>query len=125
VRQILEHRFVRFLLVGVLNTVFGYGIFAVALLLGLHYALASALATVSGILFNFKTMGTLVFGRPDHRLLGRFLGVYGFIYVLGVLCLKLAHQLDLNLFLVGAFLILPLAVVSFMLNWLFVFGVRE
>jgi putative flippase GtrA len=125
VRGLLSNRFVRFLLVGGINTVFGYGVFALALYLGFHYALAAALSTVLGILFNFKTTGTLVFDRRDNGLLVKFLGVYGFTYVLGVLCLKVARHLDLNLFVVGAVLLLPMAGISFMLNWLFVFGARE
>jgi putative flippase GtrA len=43
----------RFLLVGVLNTAFGYLLFALLLALGLKVPLALLLATVGGVLFNF------------------------------------------------------------------------
>lgn len=51
-----------FLLVGVMNAAFGYGCFAAFLYLGLHYSLALLLATILGVLFNFKSIGALVFG---------------------------------------------------------------
>lgn len=117
----VENRFIRFLLVGGLNTAFGYGVFALAFFLGAHYAVAGAISTVCGILFNFKTTGTLVFGSSDNTLLLRFFGVYGITYVLGTLCLKGARGLDLNLYLVAAVLLLPMAAVSFVLNRLLVF----
>ena len=68
--------FIKFLAVGVLNTLFGYGIFALLLFIGLHYAVASILATICGVLFNFKTTGTLVFNNNDNRLIFKFISVY-------------------------------------------------
>ncbi len=121
IAQVLRNRFVRFLLVGGLNTAFGYGAYALFLFLGLHYAAAAAISTIVGILFNFRTYGVLVFGNRDPSLLWKFLCVYGITYVVSVLCLRVASQLRLDLFLVGAALILPMATLSFLLNRRFVF----
>ena len=57
-----KHRFVRFLLVDVINTLFGYFSFATLIIIGLDYKLAALLATIQGVLFNFQTTGRLVFG---------------------------------------------------------------
>lgn len=75
----------RFLLVGVLNTAFGYLLFALLLALGLKVPLALLLATVGGVLFNFQTIGRLVF-RSDAplRRLARFVTVYAATYVLNL-----------------------------------------
>ena len=62
VNLIKKHKFVRFLLVGVLNTLFGYFSFATLIIIGLDYKLAALLATIIGVLFNFQTTGRLVFG---------------------------------------------------------------
>ena len=96
-RDALSNRFVRFLLVGGLNTAFGYGIFAAMILLGVWYPVAAAVSTVLGILFNFKTTGTLVFRSPDgsRSTLVRFLAVYGTNYVLGVAILRVTNQLGI------------------------------
>ncbi len=121
-RFLLEPRFVRFLLVGVLNTAFGYGVFALLVLLHVHYAVAALLSTVCGILFNFKTIGALVFGNRDNRLLLRFFGVYAITYVLGVTCLRAATVLQWNVLAVAAVMTPPMAVLSYTMNRMWVFG---
>jgi len=40
-KKILERRFIRFLLVGGVNTLFGYGVFVSLIYIGLHYSLAA------------------------------------------------------------------------------------
>ena len=60
-------RFLGFLLVGGVNTAFGYGMFVVCLWLGMHYAVAAAVATLLGVLFNFFSTGGLVFKNRDRR----------------------------------------------------------
>jgi putative flippase GtrA len=62
VGNVKKHRFVRFLLVGVLNTIFGYFLYGTLILIGLDYKLAVLLATILGVLFNFQTTGRLVLG---------------------------------------------------------------
>ena len=117
-----RNRFVRFLLVGVLNTAFGYACFAALLWTGLHYSLALALATVAGVLFNFRTIGGLVFGSTDARLLARFVLVYLVVYTGNVAGLALLQAAGLNAFAGQAVLVLPAAIASFLLNRRFVFA---
>lgn len=119
-----EGRFVRFLLVGGLNTAFGYGVYALSLYLGAHYAVAATLSTVLGVLFNFFTTGTLVFGQRDPARLHRFVAVYGVTWAVGVLALKAARALEIDLYLAGFVLLLPSAGLSFLLLRTFVFRER-
>ena len=118
-------RFLRFLLVGGLNTAFGYGVFALFILLGIHYAIAAFLGTVLAILFNFKTTGTLVFRSHDNTLVARFFAVYGMTYVIGVLLLKAFKALGVHVLVTAAVTLLPMAVLSFLLMRRFVFGQVE
>jgi len=120
--SLLDWRFLRFLLVGALNTLFGYSVFALFILLHLHYSIAAFLSTVCGVLFNFKTTGRLVFGSRDNSLLWRFFAVYGVTYVLGVLCLRISTAYQWNVLMAAAVLMLPMALVSYTLNRVFVFG---
>ena len=62
VNLIKKHKFARFLLVGVLNTLFGYFLYGTLILIGLDYKYAVLLATILGDLFNFQTTGRLVLG---------------------------------------------------------------
>ena len=117
----LGSQFIKFLFVGGLNTLFGYGAFAFFLSLRIHYPLAVLLATLLGILFNFKTYGTLVFRNSDNRLLFKFLGVYGTTYLLTVAGIAVLKSFRLSAFAAGAILAVPLALIAFLLNRRFVF----
>jgi putative flippase GtrA len=114
-------QFIKFLFVGGLNTLFGYGIFAFFLSLHFHYSLAALLSTLLGILFNFKTYGTLVFKNSDNRVLFKFLGVYGTTYLLGVSSIAILKSFHMSVFAAGAILAVPIALISFLLNRRFVF----
>jgi putative flippase GtrA len=120
-QPLARSRFARFLAVGLLNTAFGYACFAALLWAGLHYTLALLLATVAGVLFNFKTIGALVFGSSNARLLWRFVLVYALIYTANVTSLALLQRAGLHALAAQAALLLPLAVASFLLNRRFVF----
>lgn len=119
---LLENRFLRFLAVGGLNTVFGYTVYVVLIYLGFHYALAVLLTTVLGVLFNFKTTGSLVFGSRNNRLIFRFVGAYAAICLMNIAALKVFKSFDVDMYLAGALVILPMAMVAFLLNRRFVFG---
>lgn len=114
-------RFLLFLLVGVLNTAFGYGCFALLVWLGVHYSAAALISTVLDVLFNFRTIGRLVFRSRENRLLWRFVGVYGVVYVGNLLGLRLGLLVGLDPYLSGAILLLPLALSSYYLQSRFVF----
>jgi len=120
-RSLLRIRFLRFLLVAGLNTVFGYGLFAALILIGLRYPLAAAIATVIGILFNFQTTGRLVFGRHDLSLILRFLAVYAISYVVGIALIGWADRRGISVLLAAAVLAVPMGFFSFTLQRLLVF----
>jgi putative flippase GtrA len=104
-----------------LNTVFGYGLFAALILIGLRYPLAAAIATVIGILFNFQTTGRLVFGRHDLSLILRFLAVYAISYVVGITLIGWADRRGISVLLAAAVLAIPMGFFSFTLQKLLVF----
>lgn len=120
-RRVMAVQFVRFLFVGLVNSLFGYGCFAGFLAIGLHYAVALFLATVIGVLFNFKTTGALVFRSSSNRLLFRFCAVYGIVYTANVLLMKCLLRVGLNSYASGAVLLAPIAVLSYILNKKYVF----
>lgn len=121
-RDLLRHQFVRFLLVGVLNSGFGYACFAAFLYFGLHYTLALLLATILGVAFNFKSTGALVFGSHDNRLIFRFVASYAAVYGVNALGIKAMTQIGWPPYVGGAVMILPMAVLAFILNKRFVFN---
>ena len=114
-------RFVRFLVVGGLNTLVGYGLFVLFTWWGLAYPLAIAIATVLGVAFNFQSTGRLVFGGAPIGRLWRFLGVYALTYLLNVGAVAGLLHLGWNVYLANAAAILPLAVITYILQRTFVF----
>lgn len=121
-RKLIDGRFLKFLVVGGINTLFGYSVFALLIWFGIPYPIAMILSTVAGVLFNFKTTGQLVFSNRNNALLIRFIGVYTILYFLNLFSLKALLAVHLNIYLASALLVLPMALVSFILNKTLVFG---
>ncbi|KUY94669.1 MULTISPECIES: GtrA family protein [Burkholderia] len=112
----------RFLVVGGLNTLVGYSLFAVLTYAGLAYPVAIGLATVGGVLFNFQSVGRLVFDGAPRSRFWRFVGVYCVIYLLNLGGVRLLLGLDANIYIANALTLLPLSVIAFILNRRFVFN---
>ncbi len=112
----MRRKFIRFILVGALNTAFGYSLFALFIYCGIHYSLAVLLSTVIGVLFNFKTIALLVFKNKNNSLIFRFISVYVFTYFLNVALLWVLKQFHFNMYLAGLLLLLPIAFITFLLH---------
>lgn len=117
----LDSQLWRFLLVGGLNTVVGYALFAVLVWAGLPFPLAIGLATVLGVAFNFQSTGRLVFGGARLSKLGRFVAVYAAVYAFNVGAVALLLAAGLNVYVANALVLLPLALIAFLLQRRFVF----
>ncbi|NLW46920.1 MAG: GtrA family protein [Firmicutes bacterium] len=116
------NRLVLFFLVGGINTVFGYSLYALFLYLGIHYTLASLFSTIGGVLFNFKTTGVIVFKNHNNKLLMKFIGVYAITYLLNIGCLRIFDIFNVNMYLAGAIVLIPVALIAYTLQKRFVFG---
>ncbi len=78
----------RFLVAGLVNTAFGFGVYAGLVLLGVPVFLSLLLATVAGVFFNFLTYGGFAFRRLDAHRLPRFLLAYAGIYAFNLALLE-------------------------------------
>jgi len=121
VTKLLKNKLVRFFLVSGLNTAFGYGLFALFLYLGITYPYALFMSTLAGILFNFKTIGNIVFKNNNNILIYRFFGVYGVMYICNLCGLLFFNSININNYLGGAILVIPIGLSGFFLNKTFVF----
>lgn len=120
--KILQNILIRYLIVSGLNTIFGYGLFALLVFIGVTYPIALLIATIAGILFNFKTIGIIVFKNHDNLLIFRFFGVYGITYLFNLGGLVLFKYFEINIYLAGAILLIPVGLIAFLLNKVFVFN---
>lgn len=104
-----------------MNTIFGYSLFSLFMWLGLHYSVSIGLATILGALFNFKTIGGLVFASHDNAKIFKFMMVYAIVYMVNIVGMYLMLKIESNAYLSGAILLLPLAILSYFLNSKLVF----
>lgn len=120
-RRVALFQFARYVAVGVVNTGFSYGIYVILVYEGCHFALANAIATILGIFFSFSTQGQLTFGNSDYRLIFRFIGVWGVIWLLNVSFIALLMNSGLDAFGAGFVALPPMIVISFLIQKFFVF----
>lgn len=121
-RKVLTFEFVRFLLVGTLNTAFSYGVYALLLFIGWPYVAANLGAVLLGILFSFTTQGRLVFGNREGHLLQRFAACWALIWAVNALLITLLVHAGLSAYAAGAVALVPTTVVSYFVQKLLVFG---
>lgn len=112
---------IRYILVGILNTLFGYSVFSILVFTGVHYVLALFFATLIGCLFNFRTYGLLVFKNGEWRLLAKFICCYLLLYLLNTLSLYVLLLFTPNIYLANAMAVLCIATVGYFLNRGFVY----
>lgn len=113
----------RFLIIGGINTLFGYSCYAGLLFLGFHYAWAALFGTILGVLFNFVNTSKFVFDANPINIkqLQLFLLVYSLQYLITVFCLWLLDLAGLNPYISGLILILPMAAIVYLLMKHFVY----
>lgn len=117
----IREQVIRFAIVGILNTLFGYSLYALLIFLKLPYTLAVLISTIIGVIFNFKTTGKLVFNNSYNHLFFKFVGVYAIVYLLNILLIKGMQFITPNLYFAGLIAVFPCAATAFLLNKNFVF----
>lgn len=112
-RTLLKLQFVRYILVGIGNTAFGYGAYAALLFVGLEYRLASLLALVLGIAFSFTTQGTVVFRNATRVTLVKFVIAWILLYIFNISLIALLMRASLSAYLAGAVATVPVTLASY------------
>ena len=107
-------RFVKFLIVGLVNTVFGYAVYAALLWSGLHPQTALALAFAIGVAWNFLTHARIVFRTDGLTRLPVYLVVYGTVYLINRWLLAAALGAGFDPYVAQGVLTLFMAVLTFL-----------
>jgi len=115
-------RFVRFLLVGVLNTFFSYVVYACLIFAGLQYALANLCALLAGLVFSFNSQKRLVFREMGEGSFVRFVLVWAVIYAGNVSVIAMFLRVGFDAYAAGALALPFVAVASYWLQTRLVFG---
>lgn len=121
-------QFIRYGLVGVINTGISYGIYVLLLYVGLNYALANFGSLVLGIGVSFFSQGRFVFGNSSIGRLPRFVLLWGTLYLVNIGLIALFLRLGINAYLGGALALVPITLLSFVCQRYLVFrpaGARQ
>lgn len=115
-RVLTNHRTFRFLSIGILNTAFGYAVYAILLIVNVPYLTALFISTVAGVIFNYFTFGRLVFhGQGGRYVFVKFIITYVLVYAANAVLLDVLTKKFLFSPYVGQVICIPLSV---LLSWL-------
>ena len=113
--SLLNNRLLRFLVMGVINTLFAFAAFSAAVLAGAEIWLALLLATIAGIIFNFFTTGGYVFRQLSPGRFLPFAGCYVFVYAVNYGLLDFLSRSVENKILLQFMIAFPQALLSYVL----------
>lgn len=114
-------RIALFLAVGLINTVFGYGVYVLCVAAGCGPALSVIVSTVAGVCFNFRTLGAVFMAQGPARL-PRFLAVYALLTPMNIALLRLAQYAGADLYLGEALALAVVTPLTYVSMRLFVFA---
>lgn len=116
-----NNTFVRFLIAGGVNTLFGFLVYSIAILSDLQVWQALLAGILAGLVFNFVTTGRYVFRDLTVRRFFRFAGAYVLIYLANLgLVVLLSEWID-SAILIQGIITIPMALGSYLLMSKFVF----
>ena len=116
-----SRRFLRFLVVGAVNTGFGYAIFAALVVAGVRPEIALPVAFVIGVIWNFGTHARLVFRTQGLARVPHYVAVYLLLYAINAVALRAALRAGLpplpaQLVLAGGIAILSFVLIGWALT---------
>jgi putative flippase GtrA len=110
----------RFYKIGFINTLFGYGVYALLLSVGLNMYAAQIIGHVIGVIFNYFSYSLHVFrAAPASKL--RFLFSYALNYIVSLASLTLAATILSSPYLAGLLAMVITSVINFIILQRYVF----
>jgi putative flippase GtrA len=110
-----ENRFLRFIVAGGVNTLFGYAVYGAAIVLGMPVWAALLIGMVAGTVFNFFTTGGYAFRQLALRRYPRFVACYLLVYAANLASIAALSTWIADKLLAQAVLLVPLALFSYVL----------
>ncbi|MBI5279626.1 MAG: GtrA family protein [Burkholderiales bacterium] len=108
-------RFLRFLVAGGINTLFGFAVYSASIAAGAEIWLALLVGMLAGTVFNFFTTGGYAFRQLSIRRWPRFVGCYLFLYGLNLVLAQWLTPLAGGPVQAQALLLAPLAILSYVM----------
>ncbi len=120
--DLVNVKFFRYLLVGMLNTSVGFAVFSLVIYLSKGQLELSLAANIGvGVFFNYLSYGFIVFKNMGWLQFLKFVLSYSFIYLVNLLILKTMQNFNFNIYVSQFFNVLYLAPLSYYIFSRFVF----
>jgi putative flippase GtrA len=110
----------RYYQAGIVNTLFGFGCYALLVWLGMDMFLAQLISHTAGTLFNYLTYSSYTF-KKEAGSLGRFVLSYAVNYLLSLSSLWALSQIVTSPYASGLLSIVVVSVINFVILKCFVF----
>ncbi|OOV07283.1 hypothetical protein RF819_11580 [Rhodoferax fermentans] len=111
--KLFDRQFVKYILVGICNTLFSYGVYSAFLFLGFKFQAANLMALLLGIAFSFTTQGNVVFKNASKVTFVKFVVAWLFIYLLNISIIGALVQATVSPYVAGAVATVPVTLVSY------------
>jgi len=102
----------RYYQVGIVNTIFGYGVFAAFIRFGINVYVAQIIAHIIGVMFNYFTYSRYAFAGKKSNL-ANYVLAYIFNYTVSVTALFLIHRAVNSPYLCGMIATIIASVVNY------------
>ena len=117
----IQKIYIRYLLTGVLNTIFGILVYLIFTIIGFNYPSALAFSTILGIGFNYLTFSINVFGFSNKKNFMKYIFNYILIYLCSIGLVSLFITMGLNQNISGVITITIMAITNFFVLKKYVF----
>lgn len=108
-------RIIRFVGAGVVNTLFGYSVFAALVLIGTHPQVALIIQFIVGVIWNYQVHARYVFSVQGYNRLPVYAVSYVVIYAFNAVLLWALLRLGLDPYIAQAMALVPTVVLSYIL----------
>lgn len=117
----IQKIYIRYLLTGILNTIFGILVYLIFTIIGFNYPSALAFSTILGIGFNYLTFSINVFGFSNKKNFMKYIFNYILIYLCSIGLVSLFITMGLNQNISGVITITIMAIINFFILKKYVF----
>jgi putative flippase GtrA len=124
VTKLRDNRLLRFFVAGAINTIFGFSIYALFILIRIPVPAALLAGTFAAVAFNFALTGGSVFRDLSIGRFPAFAASYGFLYFINLELIDMLSPWAGDPILAQAILILPMALLSYFTLSQVVFGAK-
>lgn len=112
----------RYIIVGSFNTMIGYGVYCLMLVVGMNFAGASLVSLIFGILLSFLTLGRYVFLSQLEGRLAKFILIWAVLYIFNIAAISAIMHFGADPYIAGLIAAVPTLGTAFLLQRFYVFN---